>query len=131
MFDYYGPRGPIDNWHGTLTQVDAIKELIEINRIDKTSEELVDLALIYGNMFYVTEENIRLTLKTEWGEEPGILRYWTFPYDADMRMCAIAKIGNNGETFIFTDEKEILEKLGIEKHDVIKGDKKIPHIIFF
>lgn len=65
----------------------------------------------YINKIKNAKDLINKEVKFRTGECPHTIKYFAIPYDFECEICAIAKILNNGETFVFSSNYEFLESI--------------------
>jgi len=108
---YYSELGIID-YFGLTLSVDEMK-----GRLKEVSPFGSNLALGYGVFesedIDIAVEEIKSLIDKKWGESPHTVRFFGVPdFDGlNFKLCAIAKIENNGSTIIFSENKKILQFL--------------------
>lgn len=108
---YFAELGIIDLFGLSLTG-DELKERVKFDYNDTYGSNAhsfynnVDMADI-DNIIKEIKEIIRLKS----GEEPVVIRFFAIPNFTYLGfdLCPIAKISNNGSTFVFASDKEIFE----------------------
>lgn len=121
-FLYAKQCGIIDYFELAMTEEEAVKKLIADEEL--SDEELRDVESSRVEAERQISEymkQIKEVVKRETEEEPKIIRFFAIP-DCDMNrltLYSVAKIENNGETFIFGDDKEIINKIGSSQFDVL------------
>jgi len=100
-FKYVIEGSPIDYFYTTLSKEDLIKAYN--NGYDCSREFEENLNANYG--FIVS------TVERLGKEKPYTVRYFSIPRYGwcDMEICALAKIDNNGTTYMFTNNREFAQ----------------------
>jgi len=105
-FKYLIEGSPIDFLFSTFSK----KQLIESYR-EEASKYGIESRDEFIGALESNHEFITSTVEHFSGEKPHTIRYFSIPrYDyCDMEICALAKIQNNGTTFMFTDNIEFAD----------------------
>jgi hypothetical protein len=105
---YMLPTGIIDFFHGSIDKNELAANAIRNLYPEEESTLESELRLIE-----TMEEGIKAAiLKNRFGRElPHTIRYFSIPNfdNLEMELCAIAKIDNNGQTFLFTNNNKFLK----------------------
>jgi len=109
---YYASNGPIDYFYFTLTKEEACKNEI-LNTVytcgsSPNHEEVRALEEQYDAL----EDKINETIFRLEKERPHTIRYFGLPNFDQCRfeLCAVAKISNNGTTYLFSTDKSFTER---------------------
>lgn len=119
MFKYMVACPPLDIWHGLMTEDELLIKLC--NDRGHLSVNTPDNCLT----FFATIEDERVNIKdmvscinhsllTQWSdkEEPHTVMFFITPNminDCDTSIHGVAKISNNGTTFVFTNDLKLAE----------------------
>lgn len=95
---YYSEIGIIDYFECTMTSEQMVDNLDEYS--EYTAED------IYG-----CEEEIKKSIEEKTGERPHTVRYFGIPDNSYgmFRVACVAKISNNGSTFVFSSDRDYFE----------------------
>lgn len=110
--NFFAEVGAVNFFQLSMTKGEVLQKLFPSFEVCKSDmpqllKKLTDLT--------DTEQKINEAILREFSEEPHVIRYFTVP-DIDnntFELFAIAKIFNNGSTFIFGPNKKLL-KLYVE-----------------
>lgn len=107
---YYIYSGIIDNFNFTLSKEEAFKSYVYDNIYLGVSD--VNDAIEFRKRLEKLEEIVKATIYKEEKEYPCIIRYFGIPgYECyEVLLCVVAKVNNNGSTYIFSEDKEFLER---------------------
>ena len=102
-FRYHKELGIIDWFFGTLTKdelIKAYKEDFEASGLSAFVKEMDEKEL-----------GIISTIQAEENEAPHTIRYFVIPDFSGfiMEVSAVAKISNNGSTYLFTDNEQLMD----------------------
>jgi len=103
-FKYMIEGSPIDFFYGTFSKEELIRsyeaEMLSIYQSNGSNDFKSNLNSKHEFIKTIVEKSSR--------ELPHTIKYFLIPrYSwADMEICALAKISNNGTTFLFTDNEE-------------------------
>lgn len=130
-FPYSVPVGfYMHYWAGALYGSDLVKLLIDEyeehyhehyiyteNLAKLTTRGLHDIKAIYQQIANMENELTEKTLKLE-DEKPTNIAYFYIPSHADAEggftLCALTRVDNNGQVYIFAPEREYLKVYGEE-----------------
>lgn len=101
--NYYAEVGIVDFFNLTMTKNEILKKLASGDSGFNANEQME-----------VIEKGIIDLIYKNTGEHPHTIRYFVMPdvdY-GDFQVCIIAKIINNGSTFVFSPKREWLKCLG-------------------
>lgn len=114
---YYICSGIIDFFCFTLTKEEVKKNYVyEIAFTSPTYEEIIE----FEEKLDKLEKDIINTIYKEQKEYPYIIRYFGLPNFDQLKveLCAVAKISNNGSTYIFSEDKSFIERYSDNCHEV-------------
>lgn len=107
FFEYHGEFGIIDWFFGTMTKDELLASYRSIACGREYEKALDDLT----SSLDAKEQYIIRTINAEQKEKPHTIRYFCIP-DFDnltTTISAVAKISNNGTTYLFTDDKDLYD----------------------
>ncbi|MCL2753363.1 MAG: hypothetical protein FWE44_04355 [Defluviitaleaceae bacterium] len=119
-YSYMVVGGPIDVFNGCM----SAKELIQtiepgsfIEGIPNNDEEFRSYAENELHNIQKIEQFVSRVINKEYGESPHKIKFFALPLlnEITTDICCIAKIGNNGTTFIFTNNLEFARCLGSDE----------------
>lgn len=104
QFKYYFEGTQIDFFSGAMTKEQLIESL-EKDYISSSSESIIE-----DNYSFVYEKVLEISK-----EQPHTIRYFSIPRYGygDMEICALAKVHNDGSTYMFTNDKNIAKFISI------------------
>jgi len=103
IFKYLIEGSPIDYFYTAFS-----KEMLIQSYKNETSEDGSGDSKVFEENLNDNYDFIVSTVERISGEKPHTIRYFSIPRYGwcDMEICALAKIDNNGSTFMFTNNKE-------------------------
>lgn len=106
--NYFGEFSPIDFWALSMSKEELIVKLRE-EALEYEGENSIDKTQ-YVN---VCEDAIIGVVEKESGERPHTIRYFTVPdvESFDFTIGCVAKIDNNGTTYIFLNDCNVLKSM--------------------
>ena len=112
---YYTCIGIIDYFELTMTKEEAIEKVANDIRPweEEPKKEYKKQAIVAINNI---ENSVKKIINDIENEIPHTIRYFAIPnYD---KLCVVAKIYNNGSTYVFSPDKDFLKYLGADEEDI-------------
>jgi len=127
-YSYMVVGGPIDVFNGCMSANELIQTIEPgsfIEGIPSNDEEFRSYAENELRNIREIEKFVTQVINKEHGESPQTIKFFALPLLNDFitDICCIAKIGNNGTTFIFTNNLEFARCLG--SNEIYQVEEKI------
>lgn len=118
---YYIDGGIIDDFYLTFSQ----EELIKNYCYDMSFKGGIDRerTVEFCEKLKVIETLVKKTVLKEEKEPPILLKYYGIPNfnSLDFTLCIVAKVENNGSTYIFSEDENFIKSLNDGYHEVKKA----------